>query len=84
LFNLHIKEEVGTVRIFGEGGSYENKTNTIFSCTIHYIADNEVFICAARGKIPKGGFAYFMRELKKKGINIVRYERQQKMKTLHL
>ena len=80
---MHVKTEISTVRVFKDGDSYTNKSEPIFSCTLHYISDTEVYLCNAVGD-GKTAFRKLLKHLGSNGIALLRYERHGVMKEINL
>ena len=78
MYTANIKTEVATLRIFKKGESYVNRDTPVFSCTIHFISDTEVYLCNAFGNFS----IHVMRAIRShlKGFNVFRYERHGTMK----
>jgi hypothetical protein len=72
---IHLKTEVSTLRVFKEGYSYDDREGVLFSCTVHYLADNEVYICNAVGEISRKTVAAIRKLFIGKGIRTIKYER---------
>jgi len=83
MYTVHFKDEISTIRVF-DAGSYKEKTSPLFSCTIHYISDDETYICNAVGVLSIEILRVIAKELFKKGFKFLRYEKRERMKTVDL
>ena len=77
---VHLKTEVATLRIYVVESGYEDRLVPKFSCTVHFISDHEAYICNGVGSLTRANFREIVNALKDKGYNIIRYERNLKMK----
>lgn len=82
--NIHFKTEVSTVRAYGTGETYECRSPTVFSCTLHYISDTEAYICNAVGDGGRKVFKELAKKLTQEGILVLKYERKGILKTLNI
>jgi hypothetical protein len=76
MFSVHCKREVDTLRVFKQGDGYDKRSIPVFSCTVHYISDDEIYICNAVGsfsfEIKKAILDHFLE------IQKISYERRGK------
>lgn len=81
MYTVHVKNEIATIRIFENEGSYKNRSIPSFSCTIHFISDSEAYLCNAVGSM-KGttGFRLVAQHLAKQGITELVYERGEELR----
>lgn len=79
MYKIHIKTELSTLRAY-KNGSYDERSEPLFACTIHYISDTEVYICNARGELNINALREIALALADMGIERMRYERNGKMK----
>ena len=81
---IHIKDEVSTCRVYKEGESYENRDTAIFTCTVHYIRDDTVYICNAQGTMSIAIIRSIREYAKSVGVTNITYERYSESRSLNV
>jgi len=81
---IHFKEEISTIRGYSYTASYKNRDKPIFSCTIHYISDTEVYLGGAIGVWGTKVFRKLATGLSLRGIKLIRYERNKELKEINI
>ena len=84
MFNIHVKNEVSTIRLFKEGESYGSRDSPYLSLTAHYISDSEVYLCNASGEVSLPVIKTLLVFFKDKGYRVLRYERKNKLITVDI
>ena len=82
MYSAHIKDEISTLRIFKDTGSYEERSVPVFSCTVHYISDTDIYICNAVGEFSREIMKTIRTLFINKGYKLCTYERRGKFKVL--
>lgn len=78
-YTIHLKPELETLRVFKESDSYEDRSTPILSATVHYISDEEIYLCNLVGELSRIMLRSVMVEFYKKGYKKLKCERKGKM-----
>lgn len=78
-YTIHLKPELQTLRVYQNEDSYEDRSVPLLSATLHYISDEEIYLCNLVGNLNRTLLRTLMVELLNKGYTKLKCERYGEM-----
>jgi len=74
-YTIHLKPEIHTLRVYEEGLSYKDKSVPLVSATLHYISDEDIYLCNLVGTLTRKLLRDILTSLVMSGYKRIKYER---------
>ena len=78
-YTIHLKPELQTLRVYQNEDSYEDRSVPLLSATIHYISDEEIYLCNLVGNLSRTLLRNIILQFYNSGYQRIKYERYGEM-----
>ena len=82
VYNVHLKSELDTLRVFKSGDSYDSRSPSILSATVHYISDHEIYLDNLKGELNVNVLRSIALKFHQQDCKVIRFERKGKMREI--
>lgn len=83
-YTVHWKTELSTLRVYRKGDSYDERSDSYLSATVHHLGDTELFVCNVKGNLCRTLLRLIFKPQYDKGVRVVKYDREGVDKVIHL
>ena len=82
MYTVHLKSELDTLRVYKSGDSYDSRSPSLLSATVHYISDYEIYLDNMKGELNVNVLRAIALKFHKGNYKVIRFERKKKMKEI--